>query len=606
MAMQLLSHSRKKDNGKTYTYYSIADSYWEDKKNKKKILFYLGTLTPLQAQKIRNVLRVTRSPATFVTTIDDLLFENHWRFLDVAFLNHLWDKEWGLSNLFPLPEDTSKTRKKEISTADIAKILTFYRCLDPGSYFSAVEWFETTACDLILGIDATHFNESRIYRELTRIEQQKEQIEKWLYQTLKERSEESMRVIFYDLSDSYFEGKRCHLAKPGRTKANGFKNKRVILSLLVNSEGYPFSWKLLENYTADVGTLKKNADMWKQQFNFPILIIVFDRGMVSDDNLKHLEGNKSYLYITALDKDQIAGVEHVNLDRFKTFTEETTEKEIISKGLIKYDDSTYYEDLGVDSNGRRHILVFNLDLLNDQRQAREELIEKAMKDLEEEKISLLLAKNSRQKKPTERRIEEELEKLKLKGCMYYNLERVELCENGKSTVKTFNLSYGRNVEAIEKAKLTDGVWMLVTNITENTEPKEYRLSVKELIGAYRDKNRIEEAFKEVKSFLKFQPTFVYTDEHVRAHYTICVLSYLLDMTVTNKLRKNPIDDVSSVRKVYRMLRKCEIGELSVKGTNYGGMKLMPLTDAQKKVLEHFNCSYTKEYNCLNSIGVKGI
>jgi hypothetical protein len=49
--------------------------------------------------------------------------------------------------------------------------------------------------------------------------------------------------------------------------------------------------------------------------------------MVSDENLQNLENNKSYLYITALDKNQIAGVEKMNIERFKDFTNETTEKE---------------------------------------------------------------------------------------------------------------------------------------------------------------------------------------------------------------------------------------------------------------------------------------
>jgi hypothetical protein len=185
-----------KKNGKTYTYYSIAETYRENGKNKKKVLCYIGSLTPLQAQQIRNALRTTQSIDTFVVTLDDLLFEDHWRYLDVAFLNHLWDKEWGLSSMFPLPEETSKTRKKYMSTADVVKVLTFYRCLDPGSYLSAVDWLGTTACDCIIGIDGGHFNESRIYRELTVIEQQKESIERWLYQTLMERYEDSMRIIF--------------------------------------------------------------------------------------------------------------------------------------------------------------------------------------------------------------------------------------------------------------------------------------------------------------------------------------------------------------------------------------------------------------------------
>ncbi len=63
--------------------------------------------------------------------------------------------------------------------------------------------------------------------------------------------------------------------------------------------------------------------------------------------------------------------------------------------------------------------------------------------------------------------------------------------------------------------LVDGIWMLVTNITETLESEDDRLKPEELIKAYRDKNRIEEAFWDVKSFIKFQPTFVYTDDHVR-------------------------------------------------------------------------------------------
>jgi len=605
MAMQLLTHSKKKDNGKTYTYYSIAEPYWEDKKNKKKILFYLGSLTPTQAQQIRNILKVTQSDDTFTATFEDLLFENHYRYLDIAFLNHLWDQEWkGLSSIFPSPEETSNTRQKEISTADIAKLLTFYRCLNPGSYLSAVEWFETTTCNLILDMEPSQVNESRFYRELTAIEKQKEKIEQWLYQTLKNRNEKSMRIVFYDLSDSYFEGRKCPIAKPGRTKANGFREKRIILSLLVNSEGYPFSWKILEDYTADVSTLTKNTDLWQKQFNFSKIILVFDRGMVSDENLLNLESKQSYLYITALDKPQIAGVEKVNLERFMDFTNETIEKEILSKGLTKYDEVTFYEDMGIDSASRRHILIFNSDLLKDQRKTREKLIDIAIKELEEEKKSLLKAKKSRNLKPTEHKISEILRKRGVQSFIDIKLESINISGESGSSISSFNLTYERNVENIKKAMLVDGIWMLVTNITETLESEEDRLKPEELISAYRDKNRIEEAFQNVKSFIKFQPTFVYTDDHVRAHYTICILSYLLDVTVTNRLRQKPIKEIGSVEEVHRILRRCEVGKLSVKGSDRSGLKLMPLTDEQKSVLRLFDCNYIARGEFLKSLGIK--
>ena len=600
--MQLLSQSRKKNN-KTYTYYSLARSYREGNKSKKEIICYLGSLTPQQAQQIRNALKIAQTSDTFVATFDDLLFINHWHYLDVAFLNHLWE-EWGLSKPFPSPKDSSKTREKEISTGDVAKVLAFYRCLDPGSYLSAANWFHTTACDLILGIDGTHFNESRIYRELTVIEQQKERIERYLYETLKSSDEEGMRIIFYDLSDSYFEGNSCQLASPGRTKAHGFKKKRIILSLLVNRNGYPFSWDILENYTADVKTLTGNADRWKQKFNLPKIILIFDRGMVSDDNLLHLEESNSYLYITAMDRNQLSGIGGFKPERFKDFTEETTESEIISKDLTRYDDSTYYEDLGVDDSDRRHILVFNPKLLKDQRRAREKLLMMAEDALAEERRSLMRAKKSRDEKPTERRIDGVIRKFKVNGYLDYSLESVAITTKDGSLTRTFNLKYSRDKKAIKKAMLTDGMWMLVTNITGTTEPEEFRLSPEKIIRAYRDRNRVEEGFREVKSFLKFQPTYVYTDCHVRAHYTICILGYLLDVTVTNRLRERPVEAVSSVGKVHSTLARCEVAKLGVRGTECVGRKLMPPTGVQKSIMQLFDCKYLTEGRYLKSIGIK--
>jgi transposase len=242
-----------------------------------------------------------------------------------------------------------------------------------------------------------------------------------------------------------------------------------------------------------------------------------------------------------------------------------------------------------------------LDLLRAQRKTREKLIEMAFEVLKKEKEELLNAKKSRRLKTTERRIDEKLEKLKMRSYAGYSLENIDL-----DGVSSFDLKYWRKTNDIEKARLRDGIWMIVTNISDTVEPKEYRLGPKELISAYRGKNQIEEAFKEVKSFLKFQPTFVYTDEHVRAHYTICILSYLLDMTIANKLKERPIDEVGSVRNVYKTLRRCELGRVSVIDTNRSGLKLMPLTVNQKNIMELFNCSYLAQSSYLKSIGVEGM
>ena len=75
---------------------------------------------------------------------------------------------------------------------------------------------------------------------------------------------------------------------------------------------------ILEDYTADVKTLTENAEKWAQKFGFEKITLVFDRGMVSDDNLKHLENSQKYQYITALNKNQISGVEGIKSEGLET------------------------------------------------------------------------------------------------------------------------------------------------------------------------------------------------------------------------------------------------------------------------------------------------
>ncbi|HJH30905.1 MAG TPA: hypothetical protein C5S50_01625 [Methanosarcinaceae archaeon] len=76
------------------------------------------------------------------------------------------------------------------------------------------------------------------------------------------------------------------VSEPGRTKSNGFWKKRVVPSLLVNSKVYPFAWDILDDYTADVNTIKDLSVQWKREFKFADneIVLVFDRGIVSDGN----------------------------------------------------------------------------------------------------------------------------------------------------------------------------------------------------------------------------------------------------------------------------------------------------------------------------------
>ncbi len=122
----------------------------------------------------------------------------------------------------------------------------------------------------------------------------------------------------------------------------------------------------------------------------------------------------------------------------------------------------------------------------------------------------------------------------------------------------------------------EGVCVFVTNHLK-ADTKE-RVDARDIIAGYRDKKRVEEAFRNVKSFIKFQPVYVRKDVHVRAHYTICVLAYLLDITITNKI--------------------------NVRATEHRGKKIATPTDLQKRLLELFGCEYLVEEEYVKSIGLE--
>src|SRR4030065_1275519 len=579
-----------------HDYYSLVEPYRKDGKNQHNKLYYFGRLNDDELKRINYALDILKNCKIEKPKLEDILFNNHWRFLDVAFLNFIWE-QWGISKIFNKSED------KKVQTSEIAKILTIYRCLDPGSYLSAVEWYNKTALDRILHINTEQINKSRLFRELDLIEDKKKDIENYLYITLKERDSDSLRFVFYDLTDSYFEGRNCELATPGRTKSNGFQKKRVVLSLLVNSNGYPFAWDILEDYTADVNTIKNLSTQWKTQFKFGDneIILVFDRGMVSDENLKHLELNK-YIYITAMEKNQIPNLKNVNIERFEILNTENMIEQIKKMMFVKYDDKTYYKNLEI-VDGRRYVLIFNPVMFVDENNSREKLIIRAKAYLEEESKALSNAEKSRNESTTRNRIDKELKTMKAEKFIDYDLESLVIKKQGKE-INSFRIipkETDATKEAIKQAKRTDGFWAIVTNNTGKEEVGK-KLTEEDLISAYRDKNQIEQAFKDVKSFIKIQPFNVWEPKHVRAHYTICVLSYLLNISVTNRLREANID-IRSSQKTYEILRNGIIGKMSIKSTSEESLNLMLLQSQQKKILELFQCEGIVEINYLKSIGI---
>jgi transposase len=145
-----------------------------------------------------------------------------------------------------------------------------------------------------------------------------------------------------------------------------------------------------------------------------------------------------------------------------------------------------------------------------------------------------------------------------------------------------------NDQALSKVEKHDGIWILATNIDENNQVFNGS-RFKSFFGAYRMKNNIEEAFRILSDFNEIEPFYVYKEKHVKAHFTICVLAYLISITITNKVRGSKKIENASLHNIFKEIRKCkqDIIEIAPGKTI---ANITQTTPKQKQILDVIGCS----------------
>ena len=562
--------------GHSYRSYSLARAYREHGKNRKEIVLKLGRLSNDEAQKWRSLLQTLKQPGAFVTTLDELVVTRHYAYLDVASANAVWD-HWRLNEAF------AERGNRDVEIETIARILVVNRCIDPAAKSQTPQWFRRTTLPWLLNVDPQHINASRIFRELTAIEQHKERICEHLHTQIRRHQPESLRSVFYDLSSTTFSGTRCILMKWGHCK-EGYHN-HVVLALVVNRDGLPFYWEVLPGATADVNTINWLIERLCGRFDVAQTTLVFDRGMVSDENLAALE-EKNIKYISAMDKSQIEGITGVDFAQFSHLDPAQVSAPVRSlAGFKKLNESTYYQAFPVVGK-RRYILCFNPQLFKDQRQARAQTLADFHAFVDALNAELSVAKRSRQRQATKEKFTRYLKRIKLNAFVDVQL-RVHHVKGETTPIRTYQATVVVDEQAKRQAQRLDGFWLLVTNHIEKVGSR-YKLCAKDAIGPYREKVVIESAFRDIKSFVEVKPVYVWTPAHVKAHYTCCALSHLINRTLTLRLHETPGDvskEVVAHERLYEELSDCKVDRIEVQNAHLATHKITRPDDVQKELLE---------------------
>ncbi len=584
-----LSYSTSRHKERTYKSYSVAESFREGKKVRKRIIWPIGKLSDQQAEQIRLVLKVVQSDDQIVTRLKDIVVQDTKAYLDIAVVNNLWD-QWQLDEAFDYEVTDSA-----LPTHTMARILTINRCTDPCSHYSIPAWAQKTALEEVLNTDLSGLNDDKIYYELDKIHKNKVSIENYLFKQIYGSNPDSFDFVNYDLTTTYFVGYKCSLSAFGKGKAECHGRRQVLLGVLINDEGYPFKWDVFPGNTAEVKTLKQNINACKIRFGLGKrnVTLVFDRGIISDDNAALIE-DAQMKYISALDRNQIPSC-GVSLNPFKGLSiDEVTQDVSIPTGFKKYDDTLYFRDSGVIGS-KRFIIGFNPILFAEDRSNREEKIKFFKIYLKNENNNLKDAQRDRKLDATKGRIVNELKRLKIRK--YYESPVLEpitvyrrLKDGTVKSLKSFKVKIKMKPDVINADKLIDGVCVFLTNHTEK-QGRGFKVKPETIIKAYRDKTKIEDVFKNVKSFLKLRPFFVNTNAHVKAVYTICILAYFINRYLANKRKATGEKDFLNSNNLYAPFKDIDIATLMDSNTGQSIQKSVELPESTIKLLERIGMSH---------------
>jgi transposase len=137
-----------------------------------------------------------------------------------------------------------------------------------------------------------------VYRFLDKLNSTlKVKIEQIAFAHTKKILNNSISVVFYDMTTLYFEASdEDDLRKTGFSKDGKHQCPQIFLGLLVGIGGYAIGYDIFEGNIYEGHTLIPFLEKISQKFNLIKPIVVADAGLLSNENIKALE-EKNYEYI---------------------------------------------------------------------------------------------------------------------------------------------------------------------------------------------------------------------------------------------------------------------------------------------------------------------
>jgi len=308
-------------------------------------------------------------------------------------------------------------------------------------------------------------------------------------------------LVLYDVSSSYMEGRCCPLAQYGYNRDGKRGKLQIVYGLLCAADGCPVAIEVFEGSTADPVTLTSQVSKLKERFGLDHVVLVGDRGMITQARIAEDLSAAGLDWITALRAPAIKVLRDAGA---------------LQMSLL--DERDMASITSPDFPGERLIVCRNRALAAERARRREELLAAT-----ERELARIAAAVVRQRQP-------------LHGAAAIGLKVGAVLDQHKMA-KHFTLDiadnrfgFARKTEQIAAEAALDGIYVVRTSlpVTVLDDPATVR--------SYKSLSLVERAFRCLKAVdLQIRPVYHWLADRVRAHVFLCMLAYYLEWHMRQRL-----------------------------------------------------------------------
>jgi transposase len=582
--MFLRSHQRSKD-GKGHTYWSLVETVRTADGPRQRKLCYLGELNgSAQARWLKTVevfneqgestqLKLFPSeveppandPQVARVLLNRVRLERSRQF-GASFLGlELW-KRLELDRFF---EQAVDDKTADVPWSRVAAVLAINRLCAPGSELAIEErWYPSTALDDLLGIEEGKINDTRLYRCLDRILPHKTKLEQHLKQRYGELFGAQFDVLLYDLTSTYVEGaaENNSMMRRGYSRDHGPDCEQMVIALIVNEEGFPFSYETFDGNRADVSTMETILRMVERKYGKARRIWVMDRGIVSEANLEAIR-KRGGQYLVGTPRSQMKQFEAELLkDDWKQVRPEVE----VKQAKLPQSEETY---ILCRTTGRKE---------------KEKAIRQRFSNRMEDALSRLSKAITTGRLKDRNKMERRLGRIQANHPSVNDLYEVAL----RSTPEGVRLFWEMKKDGKTWRELREGAYILRTNLQAET--------AEELWSKYMQLTEAEASFRALKSELSIRPLFHQLEPRVKAHVMVAFLGYALWVTLKHLLKEKRMA-ISAEAHTQPALSPARA--LALLSTLHSADIVLPTTDGRELRLRRVTEPDTEQKKLLHLLGL---